>query len=372
MSALKHKVLIVTPYFFPYEGPIFGGGCKTISNQYHSTIDNYSYDVYTWEYKKFSIDLPKQKNIVYFSSYFSLFFFSLLIKIKNYKKIQFNSFFSPFTFIFLLAFFVKKIDNKILIFPRGELLQINSSFKKRTYIKFIKIYSLFKKINFVATSQIEYESLIKQFGNYQNFSIKYCTDFLDVLKKDYQIENYKIARKNIKLVFISNLNTNKNVRFLIEIMSHLPENYCLDIYGDGSNEEYINQLKDDIQKKCLSSRVTLKGAIEHKYVVNIFSKYNAFVFPTLSENFGYAIYEALQAGCIPIISNTTPWNNIHKKCGLVIDINDEAITWALKTKDLFLKNDNSLISMSNSCKEFAINFYNNSEAKKEFKILINT
>ena len=33
------------------------------------------------------------------------------------------------------------------------------------------------------------------------------------------------------------------------------------------------------------------------------------------------IYEALAAGCIPVISNTTPWKDFdEKKCGAVIDL----------------------------------------------------
>ena len=41
-----------------------------------------------------------------------------------------------------------------------------------------------------------------------------------------------------------------------------------------------------------------------------FKKYDAFIFPTLSENFGHVIVEALMVGCPVIISDQTPWSDV--------------------------------------------------------------
>lgn len=47
------------------------------------------------------------------------------------------------------------------------------------------------------------------------------------------------------------------------------------------------------------------------------------MFPTLSENYGHVIAEALVTGCIPIISDQTPWS----------DINETNAGWALSLSD---------------------------------------
>ena len=58
-------------------------------------------------------------------------------------------------------------------------------------------------------------------------------------------------------------------------------------------------------------------------VIGTFEKYDIFLFPTKGENFGHVIYEALVGGCIPIISNTTPWLDLEENhCGMVCDVND--------------------------------------------------
>ena len=41
----------------------------------------------------------------------------------------------------------------------------------------------------------------------------------------------------------------------------------------------------------------------------IFSEYDVFLFPTMAENYGHVIFEAMAGGCVPIISDRTPWNN---------------------------------------------------------------
>lgn len=46
-----------------------------------------------------------------------------------------------------------------------------------------------------------------------------------------------------------------------------------------------------------------------------------FLFPTKGENYGHVIYEALAAGCIPIISDQTSWNDLDEEgCGRVIPL----------------------------------------------------
>ena len=47
--------------------------------------------------------------------------------------------------------------------------------------------------------------------------------------------------------------------------------------------------------------------------MEVFSSYDVFLFPTMGENYGHVIFEALSVGCIPIISDRTPWEEIQQK-----------------------------------------------------------
>ena len=41
-------------------------------------------------------------------------------------------------------------------------------------------------------------------------------------------------------------------------------------------------------------------------------QYHVFLFPTLGENFGHVIQEALSAGCPCVISDQTPWQDLYE------------------------------------------------------------
>jgi glycosyltransferase involved in cell wall biosynthesis len=57
-------------------------------------------------------------------------------------------------------------------------------------------------------------------------------------------------------------------------------------------------------------QVKYLGEVEHNSVPVIFADYDLFLFPTLGENFGHVICEALSAGCPVLISDRTPWRGL--------------------------------------------------------------
>ena len=66
------------------------------------------------------------------------------------------------------------------------------------------------------------------------------------------------------------------------------------------------------------------GECNSEKVPETFAEYDVFLFPTLGENFGHVISESLLGGCLPIISDNTPWIDLEKNnSGRVIPISDE-------------------------------------------------
>ena len=97
----------------------------------------------------------------------------------------------------------------------------------------------------------------------------------------------------------------------------------------------------------------------------MFSNYNAFIFPTLAENFGYVVYESMRAGCIPIIANTTPWQFACPDNGLIIDINENAFYWSEQIIKFFNQDELVLKTISKNCKNYAHFYYENTSATKQ-------
>ena len=87
-------------------------------------------------------------------------------------------------------------------------------------------------------------------------------------------------------------------------------NVHLDVYGVLEDKEYWNECKKKINTLPDNIKVEYKGLVSHDEVHETFRKYDAFIFPTFSENFGHVIAEALMVGCPVIISDQTPWLDV--------------------------------------------------------------
>jgi len=86
-----------------------------------------------------------------------------------------------------------------------------------------------------------------------------------------------------------------------------------DIYGPIEDAEYWNHCKKAIGALPSNIQVEYRGMIEHERVREVFSVHDLFLFPTLGENYGHVICEALSAGCPVMISDQTPWRNLRTK-----------------------------------------------------------
>lgn len=76
------------------------------------------------------------------------------------------------------------------------------------------------------------------------------------------------------------------------------------------DEDYWAQCEEMIKKMPNNIRVKYCGEAEHKDIPHIFEKYHAFFFPTLGENYGHVIVEAMMNNCLCILSKgVTPWDD---------------------------------------------------------------
>ena len=69
-----------------------------------------------------------------------------------------------------------------------------------------------------------------------------------------------------------------------------------------------------------------------------FAQHDVFLFPTMGENYGHVIFEALSVGCIPVISDQTPWGEVQE--------NHAGFIYSLDQLDDFSKAIDKLAQMS--------------------------
>lgn len=119
--------------------------------------------------------------------------------------------------------------------------------------------------------------------------------------------------KMLRLVFLSRISPMKNLsaalRFIAKVKSHV----TLDIYGPIEDKAYWDECQVLLTKIPSHIRIAYKGCVHPEDVVETLTGYDLFVFPTLGENFGHVIFEALLAGCPVLLSDQTPWRDLPAK-----------------------------------------------------------
>ena len=102
------------------------------------------------------------------------------------------------------------------------------------------------------------------------------------------------------------------------------------------------------------------GEVKPEKVVDTFSMYDVFLFPTKGENFGHVIYESLAAGCIPVIANTTPWRDLDEKlCGMIDEL-EHIQSFKESIRTLVEMDTVKLKKMKENCIVYAKDKYENS------------
>jgi glycosyltransferase involved in cell wall biosynthesis len=263
--------------------------------------------------------ISKNHRILYLSSFN---FHSIAKTIQTFKPdaIYLNSFFSTTTQIVLTlnTLFFKSI---FIVAPRGELLKnplLIKPAKKAVYIFIYKLLGFHKKVFFHSTGDIETKSIESIFG-----VDKISINEIPNLVKKYDFQPIIKERGELKLVFISRISFKKNLHYVLTVLSKVKESVSLDIYGPIEDLRYWQQCKQIIQELPSNISVNYGGGLSGHDVVSKMRCCHVFFFPTLSENYGHVIVEAMQAGLVPILSDQTPWDKLSENnAGWDINLNN--------------------------------------------------
>lgn len=322
---MKKKVLIMAGYYLP---SVKGGGpIQSIKN----IVDNLSdrFDFYIVAADRDLGDIEPFRNIVvdtwvrvgkakvYYTDISTLNWEKTkkFIDDSHCKIMYLNSFFDyKFTIVPLILNKSKKIDvNKIIVAPRGQFspgaLGLKSK-KKKLFISVSKIFGLYKNLLWHATADSEKEHIHKIFGDEANIIVaNNLTANYSNLTYDKDLEK---SKGELRIVFVSRIHPKKNLKLAIQLLSKINGTVIFNIYGPIEDIEYWEECKREIAKLPVNVTVNYQGMVNHEDIISVFNKHHVFLFPTLGENFGHVISEALIGGCPVIISDQTPWRNLEE------------------------------------------------------------
>jgi len=107
----------------------------------------------------------------------------------------------------------------------------------------------------------------------------------------------------LRLLTVSRIIEGKGIRFLLQALEELPEDYLnrihLTVVGDGPERQSLESLAG---KSGLKKSVTFVGKCPYDELGHYYANAHVFVFPTLGDFRALANFEALSAG-LPIIGS---------------------------------------------------------------------
>jgi glycosyltransferase involved in cell wall biosynthesis len=117
-------------------------------------------------------------------------------------------------------------------------------------------------------------------------------------------------------LFLSRLHKKKGLELLIEAWSRVkPDGWKLVVCGSGS-PEYTARLKRLARNSPVSDSISFSGSVVGGAKERQLAASDLFILPTMSENFGLVVAEALAHGVPVVTTHGAPWQELEEyRCG---------------------------------------------------------
>lgn len=217
----------------------------------------------------------------------------------------------------------------LVVSPRGmlapEALQF-SRIKKKVVWKLWQGPAYRNALLWHATSSQEADN-IREFGI--DAPIAVIPNGVDLTD---QLALHAPVKSRRTVLFISRIHPKKGLPFLIqaweELSKDLPD-WQLVIAGP-DEAGHRAALEKTVRQRQIS-RVSFRGPVYGEVKDALLADADLFVLPTISENFGIAVAEALGAGVPAIVTKGAPWSGLQtQKCGWWVEQGVEPLLIALK------------------------------------------
>ncbi|WP_445216595.1 glycosyltransferase [Bradyrhizobium sp. Pa8] len=257
--------------------------------------------------------------------------------------IYLNSFFDP---IFSLRVLIARRFGLIpriplLLAPRGEFSPgalTLKSLRKSAYIKGASMFGVTRDVMWHASTEIEADDISRTMS-IGSSSIAVGSDLATAPPVNAASAwSPRESGRPFRLCFLSRISPKKNLTGALQAIGLVNAGVAFDIYGPKEDESYWAECQRLIDELPPHVSVAYRGEVAHQDIASVFAGYDLFLFPTLGENYGHVIFEALSVGLPVLTSDQTPWNDLREAgAGWAIapDLSsiaaciDEAARWTL-------------------------------------------
>lgn len=307
---------------------------------------------------------------VFYASPASLNWESILVHIRRIKPdyVYLNSMYSRYFTVYpLMMKWLGIIKTQVVLAPRGMLRSTAVQYKtgkKKIFFQFLKLFNIHRKVIFHATDTTETADIKKLFGD-----TVYISQVGNFLPKQKSFQPIRKESGTIKIIFTGRVHPIKNLAFLLRCLQSVTGNIIFTIVAAIEDGEYWLECREIIKNLPEAITVELRQDVPHSEIEQLIHAHHLFVLPTLGENFGHAIFEALSAGRPVLISDQTPWRNLQQSCAgwdLPLSNPDAFVQILQQVADM---NDEMFQQWSVGAWRYAKDFAENSNLKEKYKKL---
>lgn len=195
-----------------------------------------------------------------------------------------------------------------ILSPRGEFspgaLALKSR-RKTAYFELARRFGLLRDVWMHATGPNEAEDIERVFPHARGIVVSPNVRVLQPLpSRDGD------RAEALRVVFLSRIDRKKNLDYGIKVLARVSSPVQFDIFGPVTHGDYWEECQRAISRLPSHIAVRYLGEIPSRTVMARLASYDLFFLPTAGENFGHAIFDALECGVPILISDQTPWRNL--------------------------------------------------------------
>lgn len=305
------------------------------------------------------------ENIYYSSEGLSSSLLKAALKKSQSKDIWLNSMFS-IQFTIKPLFYLKGTPNlRVFLSPRGMLHPQafgQKGLKKRVALYLMYYLGMLKKVEFIASNELEKRYI----------SIKLPTKKVHILPN---IPNVNFWQESIEaapdpsLTVVSRIAPEKNSLFALEILKSLFTPCDVHWIGESKNKQYQGLFDEKLHELPSHINLTLHGSQNKVFIKEKLLKSKVFFLPTLGENFGQAIFEALAIGVPVVIGKPTAFNKAEEAGAGFVNNPEDIQSNVIALETILKENEEAWLTRSKNAKEFSKQIIQPSELINQYKLI---
>ena len=316
------RVMAVAQYFLP--GYKAGGPVRTLSNLTRLLGDEVEFAMLTGDrdigdaepYPDVARDAWTERDgiaVRYVSpGARSLDALEAALREREYDVLYLNSLWSVFTRrVLLLRRLGRLPDRPVVLAPRGELAAgalRQKTERKLAFLAFAHAAGLLRGVVWQATSEAEVRDIVR-WARPRAPALLAPNPSLP-FQGGGALARPPKAPGELRAIFLARVCRSKNLLDALEALREVEGRVTFDIYGTLEREDYWARCRHAIAALPANVACAYHGPVLPDRVEETLSRYHVFLLPTVGENFGHGVVEAMRAGCPPLISDRTPWRGL--------------------------------------------------------------